>query len=72
MFQNFLLKKMLRTQGVPPEQIDMLIKMMEKDPELFKNMAHEIEEKIKGGMDKMQAGMLVMQKYESKLKELKD
>lgn len=70
MFQNFLLKKMLRTQGVPEAQIDMFIKMMEKNPELFKNIAEEIQGKIKGGMDKVQAGTEVMKKYEEELKKL--
>jgi len=70
MFQNFLLKKMLRTQGVPEPQIDMFIKMMEKNPELFKTIATEIQEKTKGGMSQMDAGMVVMKKYESELKKL--
>lgn len=69
-FQNFLLKKMLRTQGVPEAQIEMFIKMMEKNPELFKTIAQEIEEKVKGGMSQMDAGMQVMKKYEEELKKL--
>ncbi len=70
MFQNFLLKKMLRVQGVPSEQIDMFVSMMEKNPELFQNIAKEIEEKVKGGMDKTTAGMEVIRKYESEIKKL--
>ncbi len=70
MFQNFLLKKMLRLQGVPPEQIDMFIRMMEKDPELFKKIGKEVEVKMKNGMDKTKAGMEVMQKYQNELKKL--
>jgi hypothetical protein len=70
MFQNFLLKKMLRTQGVPEAQIDTLIKMMEKNPELFKTIAKEVQEKIKSGMNQMDASMQVMKKYESELKKL--
>jgi len=70
MFQNFLLKKMLRTKGVPETQIQMFVTMMEKNPELFKTIAKEVEEKVKGGMDQMQAGMEVMKKYESELKKL--
>ena len=70
MFQNFLLKKMLRTQGVPEPQIDMFINMMEKNPELFKTIATEIQEKVKGGMSQMDAGMVVMKKYEQELKKL--
>lgn len=61
---------MLRTQGVPEAQIDMFITMMEKNPELFKNIATEIQEKVKGGMNQMDAGMVVMKKYETELKKL--
>lgn len=70
MFKNFLLKKMLKAQGVPDAQIDMLINMMEKDPELFKKIAEEIGERIKKGEDKMVAGQAVMQKYQEDLKKL--
>ena len=64
MFKNFLLKKMLRSQGVPEGQIDMVINMMEKNPELFKTIALEIKEKTKNGMDQMTASVEVMKKYE--------
>lgn len=70
MFKNFLLKKMLRTQGVPEGQIDMFISMMEKNPELFKTIAEEVQEKMKGGMSQTDAGMQVMKKYEEELKKL--
>jgi hypothetical protein len=70
MFQNFLLKKMLRTQGVPEPQIDMFIKMMEKNPELFKTIATEIKTKIDQGVDQQTASLQVMQKYETELKKL--
>lgn len=70
MFKNFLLKKMLKSQGVPEAQIDMVINMMEKNPELFKKIAEEIQAKIKGGMDQQTASVEVMKKYESELKKL--
>ncbi len=70
MFKNFIIRKMLRTQGVPPDQVEMFIKMMEKDPKLFEKIALEIQEKVKNGVDKMQAGTEVMQKYEADLKKL--
>ncbi len=70
MFKNFLLKKMLRTQGVPEAQIDMVINMMEKNPDLFKKIAEEIQTKIKGGMDQQVASMEVMGKYQEELKKL--
>jgi hypothetical protein len=70
MFKNFLLKKMLRTQGVPEAQIDMFISMMEKNPELFKTIAKEIKEKMDGGLDQQTASMQIMQKYEGELRKL--
>ena len=70
MFGNFILKKMLRMKGVPEAQIDMFVGMMEKNPELFKTIAQEIEEKTKAGMNQEQASMLVMKKYEAELKKL--
>lgn len=70
MFQNFLLKKMLRKQGVPEPQIAMFIKIMEKDPELFKNIALETKAKIDAGMEQQSASLEVMKKYENELKKL--
>lgn len=61
---------MLRTQGVPEAQIDMFINMMEKNPELFKKIAEEVQAKMKGGMSQTDAGMQVMKKYELELKKL--
>jgi hypothetical protein len=70
MFKNFLLKKMLRTQGVPEAQIDMFISMMEKNPELFKTIASEIKAKMDSGIDQQNASMEVMQKYQDELRKL--
>ncbi len=61
---------MLRMQGVPEAQIDMFIKMMEKNPELFKTIAEETKAKIDSGMDQQTASMQVMKKYEQELKKL--
>lgn len=70
MFKNILLKKMLKAQGVPEAQIDMVLKMMEKDPDLFKKIAEEVQAKIKAGQDQQTASMQVMQKYQEDLKKL--
>ena len=61
---------MLRTQGVSEAQIDMVIAMMEKNPDLFKKIAEEIQSLIKEGKDQQSASMEVMQKYEAELKKL--
>lgn len=69
-FQNFLIKKMLRAQGVPEAQIEMFVRMMEKNPELFKTIATEVQEKVKSGMSQTTASLEVMKKYEQELKKL--
>ena len=61
---------MLRTQGVPEAQIEIFLKMMEKDPELFKNIALETKKKMDAGMDQQTASIEVMKKYEIELKKL--
>ena len=68
--KDFLLKKMLKAQGVPENQIDMVLKMMEKNPELFKKIAEEIKVKVKSGQSQTSASMEVMRKYQSELQKL--
>ena len=70
MFKNFLLKKMLKSQGVPEAQIDMVLAVMEKDPELFKKIAAEIEAETKKGKSQQDAAMFIMPKYQSQLQKL--
>lgn len=57
-------------QGVPEAQVDMFLKMVEKDPKLFETIAKEIKEKVDAGVDQNTAGMQVMQKYQEELKKL--
>ena len=66
---NFLMKKMLKSQlkGVPPEMQDKLIDAIEKNPELFKKISDETQQKIKSGMGQQDAAMEVMKKYQSDL-----
>lgn len=61
---------MLKGQSVPEEQIEMFVTMIEKNPELFKSIAAEIQQKVKSGVPQMQAGIEVMKKYEAELKKL--
>jgi 2-oxo-4-hydroxy-4-carboxy--5-ureidoimidazoline (OHCU) decarboxylase len=70
MFQNFLLRKMLRTQGVPEAQIEMFLNIIEKNPELFKKIAEEVKVKTDSGMDQQTASIQVMQKYQDELPKL--
>lgn len=70
--KSFLMKKMLKSQlkGVPEAQQDMIITAVEKNPELFENIAKEVQEKIKGGMDQQAATMQVMMAHQKELQEV--
>lgn len=63
---------MLKSKGVPDAQIDMFVQMIEKNPELFKKIAEEVQEKVKSGMSQTDAGLIVMRKYEEELKKLRE
>ena len=70
MFQNFLLKAMLKKQmkNVPAEQQEQIFAMIEKNPDFFMKIAEEAQEKIKGGMSQQDAMMAVMKAHETELR----
>ncbi len=70
MFKDFFLKKMLKAQGVPEGQVDMVLKMVNKNPELFKKIAGEIEAKTKTGLDQQTAAQQVMQLHQAEITKL--
>jgi hypothetical protein len=72
MFQNFLLKTMLKKQlkGVPEEEQNRIFAMIEKNPDFFMKIATEAQEKIKGGMSQQDAMMMVMKNHEAELKDV--
>ncbi len=72
MIQNFLMRKMIESKmkDVPKEQREMIMNMIEKNPDFFQKIALEIQQEIGKGKDQMAATMEVMQKYQSELKDL--
>ncbi len=72
MLKNFFLKKMLQmqTKNLPKDQQEQVMMMLEKDPDLFMKIATEVQEEMKKGKDQMSAAMVVMPKYQARLKEL--
>ncbi len=66
------MKKMLKHQlkGVPQDQQDKLVGMIEKNPELFQQIAVEAQAKMKEGKDQMTAMMEVMQNHQEELKKI--
>ncbi len=66
------MKKMLKRQlkDVPQDQQDKLIGMIEKNPQLFQQIAEEAQAKMKDGKDQMTAMMEVMQNHQEELKKI--
>ena len=72
MFKNLLMKTMLRRQmkGVPKEDQDRIIALVEKNPDFFTKIAHDVEEKVKGGMSQHDAMMSVMKVHQHELQKM--
>jgi mRNA-degrading endonuclease RelE of RelBE toxin-antitoxin system len=70
--KDFLIKKAAERQlkDMPKEQRDMIMKLLENNPDLFVKMSKEMEHKIKKeGKDQMLAMMEVSKKYQKELRE---
>ncbi len=70
--KNWLIKKMAERQlkSLPKDQQEMIMKLLENNPELFTKMAKEVEHKTKKeGKDQMLAMMEVGKKYQKELRE---
>jgi hypothetical protein len=70
--KDFFLKQAVKygSKNLPKDQQDMLMKAVEKDPELFQKIAKEVEELKKQGKPEMYAAIDVMKKYQSELQKL--
>ena len=60
-----------KMKGMPQEDQDKALAMLQQNPDLFKKIAEETQEKVKGGMDQMKAAMEVASKYKDELQKLK-
>jgi hypothetical protein len=72
MLKNFLMKKILKRQlkDVPQDQQDKLIGMIEKNPQLFQQIATEAQAKMREGKNQMDAMIEVMQNHSEELKKI--
>ena len=71
--QNFLLRQVAKhkMKDLPEGQREQLLGMLEKNPELMKQIGEEIDRRVKkGGENQMKATMEVMKKYRNELAEL--
>lgn len=67
--KNYMMKKLIERQlkDAPPEQRELIMTLMEKNPALFEKIATEMQAEIKAGKTQMAAAMKVMPKYQAEL-----
>ncbi len=68
--KQYALKKVLESQmkDAPPEQKEMILSMIEKDPGLFEKIAKEMQEELKrNGNNQMAAAMKVLPKFQQQI-----
>jgi len=70
--KGYMMKKLLEKQlkDAPPEQRELIMTLIEKDPKLFEKIAGEMQAEIKAGKTQMAAAMKVMPKYQAELRTL--
>ena len=70
--QSFLVRTYTnwKMKDVPAAQREMLVSLMEKDPQLFRKIGEEIERRKKGGESETKAAMEVMKKHRGELTNL--
>ena len=70
--KNYAVKKLLQKQlkDAPPEQQEMIMGLMEKNPKLLEQIATEMQAELKtNGNNQMAAAMKVLPKYQKELME---
>ena len=68
--KDFAVKKLLEKQlkGVPEDQKEMIMTMVEKDPKLFEKIAKELQAEMKtNGSNQQSAAMKVLPKYQKEI-----
>ena len=68
----FMMRKLMERQlkDAPPEQREMILTLLEKNPKLFEKIAMEMQAEMKGGKDQMTAAMKVFPKYQAELQAI--
>ena len=68
--KDFAIKKVLEKQlkGVPEDQKEMIMTMVEKDPKLFEKIAKELQAEMKtNGNNQMAAASKILPKYKTEI-----
>lgn len=63
---------MLQSQlkGMPEAEQNRIVQAVEKNPKLFSDIANEVQEKMKTGLDQQTATMNVIMKYQKELQDV--
>ncbi|MEX0930438.1 MAG: hypothetical protein WDZ79_02025 [Candidatus Paceibacterota bacterium] len=69
--KNYIMRKVMKAKlkDAPPQQQEMIMGMVENNPELFAKISKEIKQEMKNGRDQMAASMLVMKKYQKDIQK---
>jgi deferrochelatase/peroxidase EfeB len=74
MFKKFVLKKLLgsklKAAGVSDEQMDMILALVEKNPEFFQKIQKEVEAKKKQGISEQAAMMTIMREHQAEFQKI--
>ncbi len=70
--KDYITEKLIRSKmkNLPKNQQDMFIKLIQKNPELFKKIGDEVKALKKGGASEMTATMQVMRKHQAEIQKL--
>lgn len=70
--KDFFVRKMVESKmkDVPKEEQEKILNLIQKNPELFKKIAEEIQVEMGKGKDQMEASMEVMMKYKDEVERV--
>ncbi len=72
MLKKFLMKQAMKSQlkNIPQAEQDMLLDLVEKNPDFFENLAKELQEGLKTGKDQQTVMMEIMTKHKDELAKI--
>ncbi|MEN9622174.1 MAG: hypothetical protein RLZZ67_608 [Candidatus Parcubacteria bacterium] len=72
MIKKFLMKQAMKSQlkNVPEAEQEMILDMVERNPDFFENLAKELQEGLKEGKDQQTVAMEIMTKHKAELAKL--
>lgn len=70
--QNFMMKQVLKhkLKHLPEQQRNMILGMVEKNPDFFKKIGEEVERRKKSGQGETAATMQVMREHQHEFQQM--